>query len=121
MIRAAAILLAASVLGAARLPLPPTPPAHAPAGAVLHAARSSLPLPPLPPADAQTGEPAPLPDGNLPPSPSVGTETTKFNVRMFSLDEHGGGLAFIPGSAYVPPEDRKPMQTPGITVSLPVR
>jgi hypothetical protein len=42
-------------------------------------------------------------------------------VRIFSLDEHDSGLGFIPGSAYPAPEDRKPMQTPGITVSVPMQ
>lgn len=122
MIRPAAILLAGFVVGAARssLPLPPTPPAHAPVGVVVRAARLSLPLPPTPPPHAPAGGSAPLPDGDLQP-PRLGTPTTEFNVRMFSLQEHGDGLAFIPGSAYPAPEDRKPVQTPGFTVSLPVQ
>jgi hypothetical protein len=119
MIRPAAILLAGSVVAAARSasPLHPTPPARAP---VVGAARSSLPLPPTPPAHAPSEVLAPLPGGDLRTS-ELGTPTTEFSVRMFSLQEHGGGLAFIPGSAYPAPEDRKPVGTPGFTVSLPMR
>ncbi len=140
MIRLAVILLAGVVVGAARspppahgpvrivvraarsrLPLPPAPPAHAPAGVVVGAAaRLSFPLPPLPPTHAPAGEPAPLPDTDL-SQPTPGAETATFHVRVFSLDEHDAGLAFIPGSAYPAPEDRKPMQTPGVTVSLPMQ
>jgi hypothetical protein len=105
---------------AARLPLPPAPPAHASAGVVVRTARSSFPLPPLPPTHAPAGEAAPLPDDDL-SRPTPGTETATFHVRMFSLDEHDSGLAFIPGSAYPAPEDRKPMQTPGVTVSVPMQ
>jgi hypothetical protein len=42
-------------------------------------------------------------------------------VRIFSLNEHDSGLGFIPGSAYPAPEDRKAMQTPGITLSVPMQ
>jgi hypothetical protein len=90
------------------------------AGAVAGAARSSLPLPPTPPKHIPAGEPAPVPDGSLLPS-ERGTRTTEFNLRFFSLKEHDGGLAFIPGSAYPAPVDRKLMQTPGFTVSLPMQ
>ena len=53
--------------------------------------------------------------------PGSGAQKARFHVRIFSLDEHDSGLGFIPGSAYPAPEDRKPMQTPGITVSVPMR
>lgn len=121
MIRPTVILLAGIVVGAARLPLPPTPPVHVPAGDAA-AERSSLPLPPRLSggARAEAGEPAPLPNDDLQP-PASGPETEKFNVRIFSLDEHDGGMAFIPGSTYRAPEARKPMQTPGVTVSLPLQ
>lgn len=84
-------------------------------------ARSSLPVPPSPSAGdrADIGQLAPLPESILPvPVPA---EDTKVNVRIFSLKEQQGGLAFIPGSSYAAPEDRKPMQTPGVTFSLPLR
>jgi len=61
-----------------------------------------------------------VPDADL-EVPTPRTQTTKFHVRVFSLDEHDSGLGFIPGSAYPAPEDRKPMQTPGITVSVPMQ
>jgi hypothetical protein len=61
-----------------------------------------------------------VPDADL-QVPAPHTQTTTLHVRIFSLDEHGSGLGFIPGSAYPAPEDRKPMQTPGITVSVPMQ
>ena len=110
------------VVHAARspLPLPPMPPAHAPANDVAGAAPGPLPVPPPPPAQALAAEPAPLPDADL-QMPTPRAQTTRVHVRIFSLDEHDSGLGFIPGSAYPAPEDRKPMQTPGITVSVPMR
>jgi len=135
------------MVGAARSPPPPTPPAHTPARhasikVVVHPARSSLrslpmpghapdgvvpgaapaslPVPPQPPAQAFAGEPAPVPDADL-GLPTPGAQRATFHVRIFSLDEHASGLGFIPGSAYPAPEDRKPMQTPGITVSVPMQ
>jgi len=96
------------------------PPAHAPANDVAGAAPGPLPVPPPPPAQALAAEPAPLPDADL-QMPTPRAQTTRVHVRIFSLDEHDSGLGFIPGSAYPAPEDRKPMQTPGITVSVPMR
>jgi hypothetical protein len=90
------------------------------AGVLVGAAKSSLPLPPTPPKHVPAGEAAPVPDGSLLAS-EPGTRTTEFNLRIFSLQEHDGGLAFIPGSAYAAPVDRKFMQTPGFTVSLPMQ
>ncbi len=90
------------------------------AGAVVGAARSSLPLPPTPPKHIPTGEAAPVPDRS-PLTADRGTRTTEFRLRIFSLDEHDSGLAFIPGSTYAAPEDRKLMQTPGFTVSVPMQ
>lgn len=110
-----------AVAGARRLPLPP-PRGRVRAGAeVVTDARSSLPVPPSPSAQvrARAGQLAPLPESILPePVPAEGS---KVNVRIFSLKEQQGGLAFIPGSAYAAPEDRKPMQTPEVTFSLPLR
>lgn len=102
------------------LPLPPLPLGHAPGAVVAGARPRSLPLPPQPPAQALAGEPAPVPDDDL-AVPAPRAQTATLHVRIFSLDEHGSGLGFIPGSAYPAPEDRKPIQTPGITVSVPVQ
>jgi hypothetical protein len=101
MIRLAAILLAGAVTGAAGSSLP-------------------LPLPPVPPKHIPAEEAAPVPDRGL-RAPDRDTRTAEFRLRIFSLDEHDSGLAFIPGSAYAAPEDRKLMQTPGFTVSLPLQ
>ena len=102
------------------LPLPPLPPGHAPGAVVAGTGLRSLPMPPHPPAQALVGEPAPVPDDDL-AVPVPRAQTATLHVRIFSLDEHGSGLGFIPGSAYPAPEDRKPVQTPGITVSVPVQ
>jgi hypothetical protein len=90
------------------------------AGAVVGAAGSSLPLPPTPPEHIPSGEAAPVPDGSL-LSSDRGARTTEFRLRIFSLQEPDSGVAFIPGSAYAAPEDRKFMQTPGFTISLPMQ
>ena len=100
--------------------VPPKPPAESRPGALAGAAAWSLPLPPRPPVQVLAGELAPLPDADL-EMPGSGAQKARFHVRIFSLDEHDSGLGFIPGSAYPAPEDRKPMQTPGITVSVPMR
>lgn len=90
------------------------------AGVLAGAAGPNLPLPPTPPERPPAGEPAPIPNSDL-RQQARATPTTEFYVHIFSLQEHGGGLAYIPGSAYPAPEDRRFAQTPGITVSVPMR
>ncbi|HEY1932074.1 MAG TPA: hypothetical protein VGG99_08685 [Acetobacteraceae bacterium] len=80
-----------------------------------------LPLPPAPPADLAIGEPAPIPDSDLLPPDAGASPGTQVNLHLFTMREYGNGLAYIPGSAYESPEERKAMQTPGLTVSVPVR
>lgn len=84
------------------------------------AAAPSLPLPPTPPADPSLGEPAPVPDADVLPRGAT-DQGVQVNLRMFTMREYGAGAAYIPGSAYQSPEERKAMQTPGFTVSMPVR
>lgn len=89
-------------------------------GVLVGAAAPLLPLPPTPPEDAPITEPAPVPNADA-MLPDAGGSGTQFNLRMFSMREYGNGQAYIPGSAYQSPEERKAMQTPGFTVSVPMR
>jgi hypothetical protein len=105
MIRPATLLLAGLVVGAAHARVPPPPP---------------LPLPPTPPANARADQSAPVPYAN-PPSATASNGIGGFRLRIYSLDEHDSGSAYIPGSGYSAPLSRKPMQTPGFSVSLPFK
>jgi hypothetical protein len=90
-------------------------------GLLVGAAAPSLPLPPTPPTNPPTSEPAPVPESDLTSQGSAAPRGMQVNLQMFTLREYGNGLAYIPGSAYESPVERKPLQTPGLTVSVPVR
>lgn len=104
MIRAVAVLLAGLLLAAAaprRVPLPLPPP-----------------LPANPPADLA----APMPDDDLRgPEALTRGPYAEWALRIYRMQEFGTGDGFIPGSAYQSPEQRRPMQTPGFIVTVPLQ
>jgi len=88
-------------------------------GVLLGAASPALPVPPVPPPPTALAAPVPNLDVRPPFAPVV--TGTSLDVRVFRMKEYPAGLAFIPGSAYQSPEDRRPVQTPGFTLSVPMR
>jgi hypothetical protein len=108
--RALALLLGGLLLGGAAprvlLPLPPPLP---------------LPLPPPLPTDPPADEAAPMPDEALRSPGRTVRDATGFALRMYPMQDLGTGEGFIPGSAYQSPEQRKPMQTPGFMVTMPLQ
>ncbi|HQT78934.1 MAG: hypothetical protein B7Z80_26310 [Rhodospirillales bacterium 20-64-7] len=94
----AAMLLSCSTAMADELPLPPIPPAHPPE------------------AD---GAPVPNPDAERPllvtaAKPSV-------DVRIYRAHLYDPSMGFAPGSRYQPMEDRKGIQPPGLSVTVPLK
>lgn len=80
-----------------------------------------LPLPPPLPLDPPSDQAAPVPAGNLAAVAQAGRSQTEFALRFYQMQEYGTGDGYIPGSAYESPEERKPMQTPGFLVTIPLR
>jgi hypothetical protein len=80
-----------------------------------------LPLPPPLPTDPPDDLAAPVPD-YAPAVPDASTQVgTAWALRIYRIQEFGTGEGFIPGSAYQSPEQRKPMQTPGFIVTVPLQ
>lgn len=85
-------------------------------------ARRPLPLPPVPPATPPTDQVAPTPDRNV-LAPLVPAET---GVRVLPQDFrahrfNNQGLGYVPGSQFETSEDKRPIQTPGISVQVPLQ
>jgi hypothetical protein len=81
----------------------------------------SLPVPPIPPADPPSGQSAPMPDRDaLAPHETV-EQTVRVRVRDFRADRVNQGMAYTPGSQFQTSEDKRPIQTPGFTVEVPLR
>lgn len=82
---------------------------------------ADFPVPPPPPTHVPLGETAPVPnvDARMPVAPV--SETPSVAVRLYRARPFDHSAGFVPGSRYQSSEDRKPIQTPGISVSVPLK
>ena len=123
-------LLICPPVWAARLPVPPLPPAKPPTVKIVHAPRRSpssakaglsrrTPVPPIPPAGAQPAKPAPMPDRDVQPPPDL--PHTKVTPTDFHLPKVDADAGYPYGSQHRSPEDMKPIDTPGFTLTFPLR
>ena len=80
-----------------------------------------LPVPPIPPDQPPAGDIAPVPDidARMPVAPV--SEQASVNVKLYRSDPPDTSLGFLPGSRYRNSEERKPIQTPGFSVTVPLR
>ncbi len=79
-----------------------------------------LPVPPIPPSQPPTDMAAPVPDDDLRPPVTVAEGDPQFKLQVYRVHRYDGSQGFLPGSRYESTEDRKPIQTPGISVSVPL-
>jgi hypothetical protein len=82
---------------------------------------SLLPLPPPLPVDPPTDEAAPIPNTNARVPSGTAQEQTAWALRVYSMPDFDTGEGYIPGSAYQSPEQRKPIQTPGFMITVPLQ
>jgi hypothetical protein len=80
-----------------------------------------LPLPPIPPDNPPAGDTAPVPnvDARAPAPPS--SEQASVNVKLYRADPPDPSLGFLPGSRFQNSEERKPIQTPGFSITVPLK
>jgi hypothetical protein len=80
-----------------------------------------LPVPPIPPDHPQIGESAPVPnvDARAPVAPP--SNAPKVDIRQFRNRPYDPGMGFAPGSRYQSSEDRRAIQTPGLSISVPLQ
>jgi hypothetical protein len=85
--------------------------------------RVPLPLPPPLPADPPADQAAPVPDVDVlaPGTFAPGQSAAVWALRIYRMQEFGTGEGYIPGSEYQSPEQRKPLQTPGFIVTVPLQ
>ena len=79
-----------------------------------------LPVPPVPPGHPPLADAAPVPnvDAEAPAAPTSAKPSV--NVRVYHANIYDPGVAFVPGSRYQATEDRKPIRTPGLSISVPL-
>jgi hypothetical protein len=80
-----------------------------------------LPVPPIPPQHPPLADAAPVPNVNAeaPIPPASGEPTV--DVRLYRVKMFDPSLGFVPGSQYQSTEDRKPIQTPGLSINVPLK
>ncbi|HVY16159.1 MAG TPA: hypothetical protein VHB27_13120 [Rhodopila sp.] len=79
-----------------------------------------FPIPPIPPLTRPLPSVAPVPDADLTAPSSLASGPT-VALKFYRAPTFDPGYGFAPGSRYRSPEDRKPIQTPGFSVSVPIR
>ena len=80
-----------------------------------------LPIPPIPPVHPPTDLSAPVPDPDMRGPLPAGPRETQVRVRDFRVDSMVNGLGYTPGSRYQSSEEKRPIETPGLTVQVPLR
>ncbi|MBV9250159.1 MAG: hypothetical protein JO227_13050 [Acetobacteraceae bacterium] len=83
--------------------------------------RSSLPPPPPPPPHAPAGQAAPTPNRDMTSPATSVTPNLSLGVSLFRLHEFDESSGYIPGSRFQTSEDKKPIQTPGLTLRVPLQ
>jgi hypothetical protein len=80
-----------------------------------------LPVPPVPPDRLPFGETAPVPNLDASAPSGLASDAPTLAIRQFRTQPYGPGLGFAPGSRYESSEDRKPIQTPGLSINVPLK
>jgi len=81
----------------------------------------SLPLPPMPPDHLAVTEDAPVPDADARAPAPTQVQGAKVSLEMYRASRFDPSLGFAPGSRFQTAEDRKPIQTPGVSVRIPLK
>jgi hypothetical protein len=82
----------------------------------------SLPVPPIPPEHPPMDQSAPVPNPDLRGPQDTSGDGTRLTFTDFRLDrDKQSSLGYSPGSQFQNGEDRRVIQTPGLTVRVPLQ
>ena len=90
------------------------------AGPARHPEPAILPVPPIPPAHPPTAQSAPVPNSDL-AAPAYGSVLPNVTFRDFRATKYANSPGYTPGSQFETNEDRRPIQTPGLTWKVPLQ
>jgi hypothetical protein len=80
-----------------------------------------LPVPPIPPAHPPMEQSAPVPNPDL-QGPAEASKGPQVSFTDFRLDrDKQSSLGYAPGSQFQTNEDRRVIQTPGLSVRVPLQ
>jgi hypothetical protein len=81
----------------------------------------SLPVPPIPPAHPPMDQTAPMPNANV-SAPTAGSLLPNVTLQDFRANQSSDrSLGYVPGSQFETSEDKRPIQTPGLTWKVPLQ
>jgi len=82
---------------------------------------SSLPVPPIPPAHPPTGQLAPVPNPELRGTQDPVSRGTQVSITDFRVPQPNQSLGYAPGSHFQSSSERRDIDTPGLTVRVPLQ
>jgi hypothetical protein len=91
------------------------------AGASPTSPQPALPLPPIPPDHPPTDQSAPVPDRDVLRPSDPADDSPRVAVRDFRVRRFYQGYGYAPGSQFETSEEKRPIQTPGLTVQVPLQ
>ena len=80
-----------------------------------------LPVPPQPPEPLSLAQIAPVPNVNARGPIMVASDAPTLDLKLYRARPYDPGMGFAPGSRYQTAEDRKPIQTPGLAIIVPLK
>jgi hypothetical protein len=80
-----------------------------------------LPLPPIPPAHPPREQLAPTPDRSAQAPWVAPDDGVRVRPQDFRAQLPTQGLGYTPGSQFQSSEDKRPIQTPGLSVQVPLQ
>jgi hypothetical protein len=80
-----------------------------------------LPVPPPPPAHPPPGEIAPVPNLSAHGPATPVSDQPSLDVKLYRAPNYDPSVGFAPGSRYQSAQERKPIQTPGFSISVPLQ
>jgi hypothetical protein len=78
-------------------------------------------IPPIPPAHPPADEAAPMPDPDLRPPAGEIRSGPQIKLQDFRQGREDQSLGYSPGSHFRTSEDKRVIQTPGLSVQVPLR
>jgi hypothetical protein len=90
-------------------------------GSVTGGPADDLPVPPQPPPIVPSPDIAPVPDFGASAPIRPESEDPSLNVKLYRYTPPDSSQGFSPGSRYQSTEDRKAIQTPGFSFSVPLK
>jgi hypothetical protein len=89
--------------------------------AVAAAPAPSLPVPPIPPEHPPMAQSAPIPNPDARAPQDASSGGMQVSVTDFRLNLQDQSLGYARGSQFQTSEDRRVIQTPGLTVRVPLQ